>query len=307
MASIKIGMVGLDTSHCEVFIKALNYEEGPASVKGGKVVGAFPGGSKLCAVSRDRVEKFTKTINEDHGVKLYDSMEDLGKDVEAFVLSSVDGRQHLEQFEVLSQFGRPVFMDKPMACSFADARRIADLAAERGAPVMSASGVRFSSSAKDLLEPDAQVISCEAFGRMPVLDDYPTYFWYGVHSADLLFSQMGKGCKSVQALGRRTATEHGDEMDVLVGQWEDGRVGTIRGARSLQLPFGCVVYSSKGIVQTPIGGGSSAYNPLLENVISFLKTGESPVDIEETVEVMAFLEAAGQSLEKGGRPVKLPR
>ncbi|MCK4284104.1 MAG: Gfo/Idh/MocA family oxidoreductase [Candidatus Brocadiae bacterium] len=299
MARIKIGMVGLDTSHCEVFIKALNYEEGPRSVKGGEVVGAYPGGSKLCAVSRDRVEKFTKTINEDHGVKIYDSMEDLGKDVEAFVLSSVDGRQHLEQFEVLSQFGRPVFMDKPMACSFADAKRIAELAAERDAPVMSASGVRFSNSAKDLLEPDAEVISCEAFGRMPVLEDYPTYFWYGVHAADLLFSHMGKGCKSVQAL-------HGDEIDLLVGLWEGGRTGTVRGARSFQYPFGCAVYSSKGIVQTPIGGGPSAYNPLLEKVIAFLQTGESPVDIEETVEVMAFLEAAGQSLDKGGQPVELP-
>ena len=297
MAGIKIGMVGLDTSHCEVFIKTLNYEEGPKSVKGGEVVGAYPGGSQLCAVSRDRVEKFTKTIKEDHGVKIYDSMEDLGKDVEAFVLSSVDGRQHLEQFEVLSQFGKPVFMDKPMACSFADARRIAELAAERGAPVMSASGVRFSSGAKDLLEPDAEVISCEAFGRMPVLDDYPTYFWYGVHATDLLFSHMGKGCKSVQAL-------HGDDIDLLVGLWEGGRIGTVRGARSFQYPFGCTVYSSKGMVQTPIGG-PSAYSPLLEKVIAFLQTGESPVDIEETVEVMAFLEAAGQSLDKGGQTVEL--
>ena len=96
-----------------------------------------------------------------------------------------------------------------------------------------------------------------------------------------------------------------DEIDVLVGLWEDGRIGTVRGARSFQYPFGCTVYSSKGMVQTPIGG-PSAYSPLLEKVVAFLQTGESPVDIEETVEVMAFLEAAGQSLDKGGQTVELP-
>ena len=46
MASdLKIGLVGLDTSHCVAFTKCLKDPNNPEHVKGGKVVWAFPAGS----------------------------------------------------------------------------------------------------------------------------------------------------------------------------------------------------------------------------------------------------------------------
>ena len=87
MPQIKIGLVGLDTSHCERFTEILNYE-GEQGVPGGRIVGAYPGGSQLCAISRDRVAGFTESIRDKHGVRIYDSIEALGQDVEAFALTS---------------------------------------------------------------------------------------------------------------------------------------------------------------------------------------------------------------------------
>ena len=46
---------------------------------------------------------------------------------------------------------------------------------------------------------------------------------------------------------------------------------------------------------------------MLAQVIRFFQTGESPVDAQETLEVMAFLDAAEQSLRLEGEPVELPR
>jgi len=299
MQDLKVGMVGLDTSHCEAFVSVLNYEDGPHHVPGARVVGAYPGGSELCAVSRDRVGKFTEAMRDKHGVALCESIEELGKHVDAFVLHSVDGRQHLEQFRVLSQFGKPVFIDKPLACSAEDARQIAALAAGRSVPWMSASSVRFSAGISGLAGPDETVGSCEAFGTMPILDDYPTYFWYGVHGADVLFSYMGKGCRTVQAL-------HDDRMDLLVGVWDDGRMGTVRGMRFTEYHFGCSVFTDKGTRHGLAGSQPPAHALLLKEVVAFLQTGSSPVDGEETVQVMAFLDAAGQSLAAGGKVVELP-
>jgi hypothetical protein len=299
MEDLKVGIIGLDTSHCEAFVNVLNYPDGKHHVPGARVVGAYPGGSQLCAISRDRVGKFTEAIRDKHGVKLYDSIEKLGEQVDVFVLHSVDGRQHLEQFRILSGFGKPVFVDKPLACSSEDARQIAALAQESGTPLMSASSVRYSAGIAGLAGPDGKVGSCEAFGAMPILDDYPTYFWYGVHGADVLFSYLGKGCTTVQAL-------HQDQMDLLIGTWEGGRIGTVRGMRFAPYHFGCAVFTDKGTVHSLAGDEPPAYALLLRQVVEFFRTGTSPIDIDETLEVMAFLDAAEQSLAKGGKAVALP-
>jgi len=300
MSDLRIGMVGLDTSHCEAFTNVLNYEDRPHFVPGGKIVAAYPGGSDLCAVSRDRVGKFTEAMRDKHGVTICDSIQVLAEQVDAVTMNSVDGRQHLEQFEILAEYGKPVFMDKPLACSFEEGRRIADIASEREVPLMSASSVRFSAGLTGLVGEDEKLGSCEAFGPMPILDDYPTYFWYGVHGADLLFSCMGRGCSTARAI-------HQGEMDLLVGVWGDGRIGTVRGLRFSQHHFGCCVITDKGTTHSVAAAEPPAYSLLLKQVMQFWQTGVSPVDIEETVEVMAFLEAAEASLAKGGEAVDLPQ
>ena len=47
-----------------------------------------------------------------------------------------------------------------------------------------------------------------------------------------------------------------------------------------------------------------AYPPyyflLLQKVLEFLRTGESPVSIDETFEIIAFVEAADRSKAQGG-------
>lgn len=300
MDELKIGMVGLDTSHCEAFAKVLNDESNPHHIPGGRVVAAFPGGSDLCAVSRDRVEGFTEKIRDEFGVEIVDSIEDLGRRVDAVLLHSVDGRQHLEQFQILAQFGKPVFIDKPLACSHSDAKEIAETADDLGAPVMSASSIRYSAGVSALAPEGAAVTSCEAFGTMGILEDYPPYFWYGVHGADLVFSYMGRGCTSAQAV-------HRQDTDLLVGIWEDGRIATVRGLRTGPYHFGCAVFTDQGTVSGLAESDPPSYALLLEPVMDFFRTGESPIEIAETLEVMAFLEAAEQSLTQGGEVVALPR
>ena len=300
MQELKLGMIGLDTSHCEAFVGVLNYPDAPHHVLGARVVGAYPGGSALCAISRDRLGKFTQAMREKHAIALYDSIEELGRHVDAFLLTSVDGRQHLEQFRILSRLGKPVFIDKPMTCSSEDARQIADLAVETGTPWMSASSVRCSAGIAGLTAPDDAVGSCEAFGTLPILDDYPTYFWYGVHGADVLFSYLGKGCRSVRTL-------HSGETDLLIGTWQDGRIGTVRGMRFTAYHFGCSVFTKKGTVHGLAGDEPPQHYLLAREIVRFFQTGTSPIDPKETVEVMAFLDAAGQSLAAGGQVVELPR
>ena len=190
MSYLKIGMIGLDTSHCPAFVKILNDADNEFHISGAKVVKAFPGGSELFSSSISRVEGFTNELKE-LGIEICDSIEAAAEGMDAFFLESVDGRQHLEQFKILAQYGKPVFIDKPLACCFEDAKAIVELSKENNVPVMTASAIRYGKGI-DILHDGSKVESCEAFGPMALLDDYRDYFWYGIHSAETLYSFMAQ-------------------------------------------------------------------------------------------------------------------
>src|SRR6266705_349384 len=96
-AEIRIGLIGLDTSHVIAFTKLLNDPKSPQHVAGGKVVAAFKGGSPDIESSWSRVEDYTKQLQQDLGVKIVNSIEELCQQVDAVMLESVDGRPHLSQ------------------------------------------------------------------------------------------------------------------------------------------------------------------------------------------------------------------
>jgi len=48
-----------------------------------------------------------------------------------------------------------------------------------------------------------------------------------------------------------------------------------------------------------------SYEPLLKQIAKFFLTGIPPVTPEETLEIMAFLDAAQRSKAAGGQPMRL--
>ncbi|MGI6083165.1 MAG: Gfo/Idh/MocA family oxidoreductase [Limnochordia bacterium] len=292
MAELKLGMIGLDTSHCQAFSGLLNNKEHPHHVPGATITHAFPGGSEQFSLSRERVERITAEVRDNAGVEILDSIEAVAEKVDAILLTSVDGRVHLEEFRKLAPFGKPVFIDKPFATSLADAKEILALSEQYKAPVLSCSSIRFSKGIDELGQ-DAEIFGCEAFGPAAILDDFPGLFWYGIHTAEVLFSKMGAGCKEVSV--RKT-----DSADMVTGVWEDGRIGTLYGFRFKGLSgFGATVYSSKGIEHGIGASKPPAYALMLDKIIEFFRTGVSPIETQVMLEIVAFLEAANKGRESG--------
>jgi hypothetical protein len=297
MDELKIGIVGLDTSHCKAFTSILNDIRNPHYVPGGRVVCAYPGGTELFSLSRNRVEGYTQELRDDFGVKMVPAIPELVQQVDAVLLESVDGRQHLEQFRQLA-VGKPVFIDKPFATSSKDAEEIHQIAQKTGTPIMSCSSLRYASGISDLVLVGESVLGCETFGPAALLDDYPGLFWYGIHSAEVLFSMMGTGCRNVRLIGNT-------QMDIVVGEWEDGRLGVMRGLRLSRGDFGCVVHTDGGTHLGLAESNPPYYAVMLLETMQFFKTGVSPIPMSETLEIIAFLEAAGRSRLEDGRSIDL--
>ena len=75
-ADLRIGIIGCDTSHVIEFTEALNNPNAKDHVAGGRIVAAFKGGSMDIASSSNRLEGYSKKLQEKYGVKMCDSIED---------------------------------------------------------------------------------------------------------------------------------------------------------------------------------------------------------------------------------------
>jgi predicted dehydrogenase len=145
---LKLGLIGLDTSHVVAFTKILNDKNAKGYIPGAKVVAAFKGGSDDIKASHERIDRFTKTLKEAHSVKLYPTIAELCQNVDAILLESVDGRRHLEQAREVILAGKILYIDKPLAASLEDAISIYRLAAKHKVPLFSSSSLRWGKNSQ---------------------------------------------------------------------------------------------------------------------------------------------------------------
>ena len=292
-AELRIGIIGCDTSHVIAFTEILNNPAAKGHVAGGKVVAAYKGGSPDIPSSFGHIEGYSKTLREKYGVKIYESIEELCANVEVVLLESVDGRPHLEQVKPVLKARRPVYIDKPMAASLRDAQEIFRLAKEAKVPLFSSSSLRFGKNTQAVRNGlIGRVEYAETYGPCSIEPHHPDLFWYGIHGVESLFTVMGAGCETVQ---RGTTTNGTIEV---VGTWRDGRRGVYREDKN----FHGLAKGEKG--ETAVGG-HDGYEPLVAAIVAFFQTGVAPVKPEETLEIIAFLEAADESKWQGGAPVKI--
>ena len=295
-AQIKVGLIGLDTSHVIAFTRILNDPNNPNHVPGAKVVAAYKGGSPDIASSRDRVDGYTKQLQEEFGVEIVPDIATLCQKVDAVLLESVDGRKHLEQVKPVFEAGKRVFIDKPLAASLADVLEISRLGKKHGVPWWSSSSLRYSPAAKAAAAHEG-LTGAITWGPAPIEKTHELDLsWYGIHPVELLFSVMGPGCIRVT----RSYTEG---ADAIIGEWSDGRLGMVRTIREGKASYGVTAFGAQGVMTSTEAGAQ--YSVMLADVVEFFKTGKPPVAEAETIEIFKFMDAALRSKKAGGKPVDM--
>ena len=291
---LRAGIIGTDTSHVPQFTKT--FASRPEWRI--KVVAAYKGGSPDLSISANRLEGFARTISQEHGVELVDSIDALLSKVDVVLLESVDGRPHLAQVTPVLKAGKRVFIDKPLAASLDDARRIAALSKQTGTPFFSASSVRYHPDLARLRSNAGvgKIARVEASYVLNKIEFHPDLFYYGIHGVEALYAVMGPGCATVS---RRVTAD----SDVTTCRWRDGRIGVYHAlpkadpARPL-----LTVIGETGKASTT---DAANYDGIVRVIAEFFQTGRPPVDPAETVEVFEFMTAADRSKERQGAEVAL--
>lgn len=296
-AGTRVGIIGLDTSHSVEFTKMLNDANVDPAYGGFKVVAAYPQGSKDIPSSVKTIPEYTEKVKA-LGVEITDSIASLLEKVDVVLLETNDGRRHLEQALPVFKSGKRVFIDKPIAASLADTKAIFKAAKQYNVPTFSSSALRFIDSIQQVQKGQIGTVNgVDIFTPAPTEKTHPDLFWYGIHGVEMLFALLGTGCQQVT----RVYTE---STDLVTGVWEGGRIGSLRGTRNGTYAFGGNAFGEKG---NAVIGNFESYKPLVLQITEFFKTGVVPVRPEETLEMIAFMEAADVSKRKGGVPVKLIR
>ena len=298
---VRLGIVDFDSSHAVAFTRILNqvHPSKEQWVVGARIVAGCPLPSAV--QSEEKVKEYAQQCAA-AGVEMVDSPEELLGRVDGVMIESDDGRTHLERARPFLEAGLPVWIDKPLAFSLAEAREILDLAASHKAPGFSASSLRYAAEVVDVKQQSqtyGEVLGAMTFSPSKDQGSNPGLIYYGIHAIEMLYALMGPGCRWVSGA-------ESPEGIVVTAQWDDGRICSLRGTRAGSHAFGFTAWCEKTVVQRVVNTGF-IYRELMKQVVVFFQTGISPVPLEETFETIAFGQAALTSLKRQGERVPVER
>lgn len=296
---IRVGVIGLSV-HSAAYTEIINSGASSPEFSGCRVVAIFhPKGNPDVEFSDAQLQSFTDTI-KGQGVEFVGSIKELVRKVDAVMLLTNDGRPHLTEIKPVLKAGKPVYVDKPLAATLPDVLAIFRASRKYGVPMFSCSPLRYVKEAQDIRNGNivvvGKVLGANTYGPAPIQKSHADLFWDGIHAVESLYTVLGgTGCKTVT----RTFS---NDADVVVGNWENGRIGVFRGVRKGRSGFGGTAFGEGGIASIGVFNG---YRPLVVAIAEFFRSRKPPVSEEETIEIYAFMEAADESKRQGGIPVSL--
>lgn len=294
-ADLKVGIVGLSV-HSAAFSQILNDPNKKKDLVGCRITALYhPPGNPDVDFTKDQLDKFEKDIVA-MGVKMVGSMDEMIAMVDVVMIETNDGRPHLDEVMPAFKAGKPVFIDKPVAASLKGVLEIYEKAEEYKVPIFTSSALRYVEGIEDINK--GEVLSASTFSPASLEKSHTDLFWYGIHGVELLYSVMGAGCSEVMQV------QHTPAEDLVVGYWDDGRVGIFRGIRKGKGGFGGTVFTENDILTL---GTFTGYRSLVVKIVEFFLTRKAPVPVAETLEIYAFMEAAQESKKRGGKRISLEK
>jgi len=288
----RIGIVGLDSSHAAAFTKTLYAQRDTDIYLGYQVVAAFPYVETPIATNKERIAKFQEEV-ERCDVKIVASIAELLATVDYVMVLTNDGNTRLAQVEEVMKAGKPVFIDKPIAASYAQAQQVFALAQRYATPFFSSSSLRFQTDIQAL---DTSLVrGVDLYTPATTEPSHSLLYWYGIHGVEMLYALMGTGCLQVQCQSSPT-----DEL--IVATWKDGRQASLRAITTGAADFGGVVFTEEKLINLQKFQG---YTNLLAAIVQFFETNIVPFDAAQTLEICRFMDAVAASKKRKGKLIKL--
>lgn len=191
---MRIGVIGIRSKHLSFFRQALAL--------------CFPAGEHTITHiwgydAPDLLERYPDLVH-------CDTPEVLIGAVDAVVIATREGYTHAALAEMCLNAGKPVFVDKPFACSLEDALQIQEAAVRTGVPCTGGSTIAMTEKVQQL---KSKLPHCKEYTLSYQADPYSPFggwYFYGSHLTDMCITLFGTGWEGV------TACQEGDRITARV-------------------------------------------------------------------------------------------
>lgn len=236
----------------------------------------------------------TKSWCKKYDMECLDTIEELVEKSDYIIVLSPDNPENHEGLSELAlKSGKPVYIDKTFSPDLSSGKRMFDLAEKHGTPMFSSSALRFSQEL--LAYPDAKV---NRDNLEYVATTGPGEFEnYSVHQLEMIVSLMGVGARRVKSLSTKNA-------NILLIEYRDGRRASM--FQTGASPFNVTLQLKDGD-SLFIEDCTNTFPMLIDGILTFFQTGIVPVPKEQTLEIMAILEAGTKAIQNYDAWIDLPR
>ncbi len=214
---------------------------------------------------------------------LCDSMEQLVEEVDAImVIAADDALWHEEVCQIPLRSGKPVFVDKTFAPSLEVGKRLFQLAEEHGTPIFSSSAQRYCQSIIDYKKKHTELPNFVSTVGPHSLNHY------AVHQLEPIVTLMGTGVKRIKGF------PVGSAVTQLILDYGDGRMANFVQSPQPWAEFNFMVSDGES-GERLVSDDRNFYHNLSKAIMDFFVHGIVPVRKEETLEILALIDAARET------------
>ena len=220
--------------------------------------------------------------------------EDVIGAVDAVLIPTDRGEEHLERARTFVEANVPVFIDKPLTTVEEHLSQFIDWQ-RSGKALMSSSALRYAREFQACRQQISEIGSL----RLIVVTTCRSWERYGIHALEAAYPILSQGWVRLTNTGSEQAAvvhaRHASGVDLVATAVEDmdGGLGVM------------TLYGTAGFVQAQFGDSFFAFKAQLEDFVAYLRTGVAPYPFSETVELTRMIIAGMRSRDAGGCTVML--
>lgn len=280
---MRLGLVGIESDHAEDALRMFNRE------------GRYPGigVAALWGAEADRAR--ARLLAHCYGVaEIVDEPHGLRGKVDAVIVGARDGRLHLAHALPFLEDGLPVFVDKPLACSLADAEQMLDAAAASGAPILSASALRWQADTDRLKRSGGPLERVVVTGSFYPDSPFGGSIFYGVHTVELALELAGAAIEDAEVA---LATDEAMTITGRVGPTQV-EMRMVRPAQGEGTSFRAELVSAAGTSGGPVNLPKNYMAPVLDRFVAMLRSSVVPMTRDELLSPVRILELGEAALRR---------
>lgn len=224
--------------------------------------------------------------------EVVDRPEDMIGKVDAVIIATDIGSEHVRRATPFIEAGIPLFIDKPLCDNLEDLAFFKN-AIEKGAHIISSSSMRYAKEIVPYFHGQYNEVGELRFISMTMPKKWETY---GIHALEALCAITGPGYVSIRNTGTQKRNichlKHARGFDAVI-------------ANSYDMTYSPVISLSgtKGCLDITLKDSYNSFRNQLVAVIEYLRTGVPPMPFSETEELMKLVAGGIESRNRNGEEI----